>query len=489
MGSPIRAPARYRELAQAILDAPASTQETDFLEWKSEVALAEKRWQAQFGRHTLGFANREPEVAARWFGGCAYLVAGVSPGRLDGTQLHDTAKIEAWLAAYVGPASDAPEWAPTYVELHGKQILIITIEAPEPGDRMWACHREFVEPTKRGRDKIITRKGAIYVRRKASTEEAGPADIEMLSRRLKATGKRVSGLSVVLLPGSLARGMEFGDEIIDRWIAGEREALQPPAQQRVAETDEEATRQQIAAGGLTPAALRRLVALQDIQLSAAKAFFEGDGRTREQYLAEVETYLTKARKQLPRVVLSRCYERHLGRVRLAVRNDTEDPMQDVRLQVTISAKSARAFDDDDIPEGKMPNRPVMLGKLVRNRFDVMAPLSVSPYLGDIGRFQTPTPYSPRRIKIENTGSAHITFDPGDLYPKETAPLEEFLLLANYAIDPDALETMTAEWTAVTRNLSGVQSGSLEIPVAPEMLSIEELLAEFPDDEARDEDDE
>jgi hypothetical protein len=97
--SPLRTLARYRELAQAILDAPVATQETDYLEWKSDVELAEKRWQAQFSRHVPGFANREPEPAARWFGGCAYLVAGVRPGSLVGTAVHDTATIEAWLSA------------------------------------------------------------------------------------------------------------------------------------------------------------------------------------------------------------------------------------------------------------------------------------------------------------------------------------------------------------------------------------------------------
>lgn len=494
-GTPLRTLARYRELAQAILDAPASTQETDFLEWKSDVDLADKRWQAQFGRHTIGFANRDSEAAARWFGGCAYMVAGVSPGILLGTPVYDTAKIEAWLAAYVGQAPDAPGWAPAYVELHGKHILIVTIEAPEPGDPMWVCQREFTE-NQRGRDKLITRKGGIYVRHKGSTDEAGPADIAMLSRRLTAKGKRVSGLSLLLLPSSTAQGVEFGNDRLDAWVDAERRALEPPPVVLVADSDEEeaaresATQSPKETGRLLAGAdiLRELARMPQVANAAADFLYEPDGRTREQYLAEVEKYLAKARKRLLAVLLRGCYDRDLGRIRLAVRNDTDDPVQNVRLELSIPARSARAIYDDDIPEAKLPSRPVMLGKLVRERFSSLGGMAVAPYL-DLHRYEPSImPSVGRRIEIENTGSAHITFDVGDLYPRETSPLDEFFLFANYALDPEPLTAMAADWTAVTRNLSGVQSGSLEVPVARDVPTLDQLLADHParDDESEDE---
>ena len=44
------------------------------------------------------------------------------------------------------------------------------------------------------------RDGAVYVRHKASTEEADSADIEMLTRRASGTRRRIAGVSVVLSP-------------------------------------------------------------------------------------------------------------------------------------------------------------------------------------------------------------------------------------------------------------------------------------------------
>lgn len=488
-GTPIRTPARYRELAQAILDAPTSTQETDYVEWKSDVDLAEKRWQAQFGRHIIGFANREPDAAAGWFGGCAYLAAGVSPGLLPGTSVYDTATIEAWLQAYVGRAPEAPAWAPTYVDLHGKQVLIITIEAPAPGDPMWVCQREYSE-TRDGRERVITRT-VIYVRRKGSTHEAGPADIAMLSRRLTARGRRVSGLSLLILPNSTAQAVDFGEDKLNWWVETERRATEPPPRPPVARTDEElAAPAPAESTGATIGAdlLRAVTRLSEAANVGATFLYEPDGRTREQYMAEVETYLTKARKRLIPVLLRRCYERHLGRIRLAIRNETDDPMQDVRVELSIPARAARAMYEDDFPEAKLPSRPVMLGKLVRDRFSALSNAAVLPYV-NLPRYDLASVPVARRIEIKNTGSAHITFDVGDLYPRETSALEEFFLFANYALDGDRMSALTAEWSVVARNLSGVQRGVIEIPVAPDPPNIDDLLvAEPPDDDSEDLDD-
>jgi hypothetical protein len=503
-GSPLRTLARYRELAQAILDAPVATQETDYVEWKSDVDLAEKRWQAQFSRHVLGFANREPEPAARWFGGCAYLVAGVSPGSLVGTAVHDTATIEAWLSAYVGQAPDAPEWAPTFVELHGKDILIVTIEAPEPGDPMWTCLKEFSD-NQGGRGKLITRAGGIYVRHKASTDEAGPADIAMLSRRLTAIGRRVSGLSLVLLPGSIAQPVDFGDDKLDAWVEAERRALKPPPERPAAKVRESSTaRRPAVAGGAGGASgtgqaearkpltaadiLRRVAEMPEVAQAAANTFYEPDSRTREQYMAEVEKYLTKARKRMISVLLRKCYDRDLGRIKLAIRNETDDPVQDVQVELFIAAKSARAIYDDEIPETKLPSRPVMLGRLVRDRFAGLTTISAMPYL-NMSRYEPPGLGSiGRRIEIDNSGSARITFDVGNLYPREAQQLDEFFLFAAYSIDPEPLSVMPGEWSAVTRNLSGVQSGSIEIPIASGVPTIDELLAEQPSEGDEQDDD-
>jgi hypothetical protein len=155
-------------------------------------------------------------------------------------------------------------------------------------------------------------------------------------------------------------------------------------------------------------------------------------------------------------------------------------VQDVRVELYIPAAAARAIYEDEIPDVQLPSRPVMLGELVRDPFAGITSLGVAPYL-NIPRFDPSGPSSiGRRIEIENSGSARIKFDVGDLYPRETSPLDEFFLFANHGLQAEPPTAMPAGWSAVTRNLSGVQSGALEIPCGLEVPTVEELLAEQPD---------
>lgn len=48
---------------------------------------------------------------------------GVAPGSLLGTPTYDSAKVESWLAPYVGRTPDGPEWIGTYAEVDGKSVL------------------------------------------------------------------------------------------------------------------------------------------------------------------------------------------------------------------------------------------------------------------------------------------------------------------------------------------------------------------------------
>ena len=83
------------------------------------------------------------------------------------------------------------------------------------------------------------------------------------------------------------------------------------------------------------------------------------------------------------------------------------------------------------------------------------------------------------------GSSRLTFDALDLYAQETVPLDEFYLFSNASVY--AGKTLTAEWTARARDVSGVLRGTLEIAVDTKVPAIDELLAD--PKEAEGEDDE
>lgn len=476
MSTPIRSPARYRELVTAIYRAPASTQETNAVEWKGEANLAEKRWQAEMGRQILGMANRDPDVAAKVLGGCAYILLGVSPGGLVGTPVHDTAKLESWISPYVGQPPNAPEWAPTYVRVEDKDVLVLAVEPARWGHPAWPCRKEYSPGPKQA-----VREGAVYVRHKASTREATAADIEMLSRRAGAARRRVSGISLALETDSRAVAIDAGPEALAAWGERERETLKPPPPAPPAPRK---TIQVDAANELGLKAMGGLFA--NLDESVGKTFREADARTPETYQKEVDAYIARATEALPAVLLGRAYRAGLGRVSVLMRNDSEDPVRQLQVEIYLTGSGFIAMDEGDIPMADLPKRPIVLGKGGRNRLDALAGAGLRGLTIPRYDYIGPAIRAVRRsVRIDNSGSVRLTFDPLDLYPEEIARLEEVWLFTSPSL---AGTTLVAEWSARSRDASGVMRDTLEIEVDPGVRTIDELLAVALEPPADDEED-
>jgi hypothetical protein len=490
--SALRSLPRYQELVRAIFLAPDSVQEMPCVEWKREGDAKDKRWRAELAKQVLGFANRDPEVASTWFGGCAYVLVGVAPGVLNGSPVHDAAQIESWLAPYVGRVPNGPEWNGGYVEVDGKAVLVLSVEPPQVGQPAWPCRKEYLaDPKAPGYDPtIVLRDGAIYVRHKASTEEANSADIEMLNRRAAGSRRRIGGVSLLLGGESKAAALDASPESIEAWAEREREALKPPPPSPPAPMTQTVRLSDLDPTSSIARTAKMLAELSESAMSKsfATGLFEADTRTPEDYQKEVDAYIGKAEKRLPAVVLWRAYERGLGRLALFVRNDTDDPIRQLQVEIYIAGEGFAAFDEGDIKSASMPDRPVMLGKKVRSRFADMSAINLAglglnrydhylPNIGPIGR----------GVRIDNSGSVRLTFDALDLYPQETADLTEVRLFTNPTL---AGKTLAAEWSARSRDASGVMRGRLDIEVDATVPSLDELLAEIekPADEGEDDED-
>lgn len=79
------------------------------------------------------------------------------------------------------------------------------------------------------------------------------------------------------------------------------------------------------------------------------------------------------------------------------------------------------------------------------------------------------------MRIDNSGSVRLTFDALDLYPQETVDLTEVRLFTNPTL---AGKTLAAEWSARSRDASGVMHGRLDIEVAATVPSLDELLKQL-----------
>jgi hypothetical protein len=465
------------ELVKAIVGAPESTQETQAVEWKSEVNLREKVWRARLAKGILGFANRDPAIVTQWFEGCAYLVIGACPGKLVGTTVLDAAKVEDALAPYIGRGPAGPEWSSSYVDVDGKSVLILTVEPPRMGSGIWTFKKEV---TTDGEPPI--REGAIFVRHQASTEQASSADINMLTRRAAAAGMRLGGLTLVLAPNSAAVPIDIREETLASWLDTEREELRlPPEPPRESELSKLSV---VGVGKVVDPAKRKLLTREEILAAAAADIGSGlgakymlpDPRSRAKYQAELDSYLTKAGKALPGVLIRSALRREMGRIDLSVRNDTLDNFHAVEVELFIAPPGVLAFFDSGQVSGfRLPTRPVAWGE---DRWNPM---------GGIGAIRLPSyprsPFVPNisipRGRIDNSNSSRITLHPVDVRPKRSAELDEFYLL----VRPEYAEkTVMAAWTATATDASGSMDGVLEIPVTPRLPTTEELLSDADDDD-------
>jgi hypothetical protein len=169
----LRTRAELISLVEAIRDADPNEHESDWVEWKRELNLgADAGHTFEAARHILGFGNRDPAAVASYCEGTAYLVVGAEPRAVQEVPPWDPADLDNWISRYV--ASGAPRWRADRVEVDGKQVVVFTIEAPSPGDRICTLQRGFDR----------TPAGRIFVRRGGKTHEASPAEIAHLEARL-----------------------------------------------------------------------------------------------------------------------------------------------------------------------------------------------------------------------------------------------------------------------------------------------------------------
>ena len=92
---------QLRSLAQEVHSGIVGS-ETDWLEWKSALDLTRAAARFEGSRQILGMANRVPGLARRNCGGYGYILVGVEPGAMPGTDRFDPAQLHDWIDPYIG---------------------------------------------------------------------------------------------------------------------------------------------------------------------------------------------------------------------------------------------------------------------------------------------------------------------------------------------------------------------------------------------------
>jgi hypothetical protein len=447
---PVRSRAEQQALVRAVFEAPAGSQETDWLEWKGPLALAGKSagGRAAIAKAVLGFSNRNPDLAARNMDGCAYFLAGVSPGALEGVAVVDAAQLEGQVAAFVGRDIS---WRADYVEVDGSNVLVITVEPPQWGDPVHPVRKTF-NPEGGGRSAL--QEGTVYVRHQASTERATAADMDMLSRRAARRPGDQLAVDVQAAPETLLRAVDLTDVAIASYMEQEESRLLSP---------------------LTPFMKHIMGTSSAFKQSLLLGGTGGEYRSEEDYRQEVGEYLNKLREALPVVLRARALLHEVARLKLAIVNNTDTTFTGVRVEVLLPPVLAvTEWPQEMRDEGEPPDPPTPYGQATRAGSGLYGSLltpSLIPRVGPIASFNTPD--IERRLD-----GVYVEYTPVDVRAQGVTPLPSVWL----CIEDLRTETVPVRWEATATNADKRLSGSFSVPVTPPPLAAAELMEEVPDND-------
>lgn len=449
----LRSHLQLRALVDAVV-AAGGADEGEWLEWKSALDLSSHEACGSVARHVLGFANRRPERANRWAGGCGYLLVGAMPGEMAGVTPIDPAVLEPQLRRFIG---EEVEWSFQYVDNGGRHVLVVIVEPPKPGDVIHPLQAQFGKYAA----------GQIFVRQPGRTDLASPSELAALQRRLLQRGDQ---LQVALewngTPLTLRR-LDLRRDAIEPWLRRERRQL-------LSSLD---------TGG--PSASRDIARSTAALQAMLAGLSRPEDRKPEQFREEVEQYLERVREPAVSRALASAVQQGLGRFDLALTNLTDRNFAAVALELTIKA-SVFALDDDEELSTRLPARPrpwgtprpsPLYGSL--NPSFSSHPMLVPPALN-------PAVFR-KGVEIDNSKSARLMYDTVELRPRERVLLSVVHLFGRPHLEYSEL---VATWSATSTSADGVASGELVIPVHTVPVTTSELLewlAEQDRTQARNED--
>lgn len=456
-----------RRLVDAILSA-SDHDEADWVEWKSGLDLTTKHGCFHLARNILGMANRTPDRAALSCEGLGYIVIGAEPGNLAGIDSVDPAALDQIIEPYLG-GPVGPRWTPTYVGINGKTVLVVTVEAPAPGNAIFTLRREY--------DGSIN--GTVFVRKHGRTVPADAADMDALQLRLKAASAADGTALEVEVVGDVPLSW-FDPSGMDEAIAGladeRRRSLIHAARAVERRRNPPASAEGTPAQGVSglPALQLGLAAMAQHQESVRKSMYalggllpQEDQRTIDQYIEQVDAWRDEWAEAAKNGLPERYVRDGHGVVRVEIRNLGSRFLPDVELEVRFEFEPARGLDKR--PErAKLPAPPREYGKPEPHR-DLLATAVRFPKYA-----VPPLPMErlTRRTWVED-GSVIVTFRIGDLRQHASDTSDDVFVVL---VERPEGGVLHGTWKATVRDVDGVFTGVVDVPVTEEPVAVATLFA-------------
>jgi hypothetical protein len=429
---PFRYPSELRRLVEAVRRA-GGYDETRWIEWKRTLDLTATASIRHIAKQILGFANRDPQVAAAWTGGYAYLVIGASPEALGGVTQIDPEQLVSKVRPYVG---SAVTWTPEYIEVDGTAVLVIIVEPPRPGDEIHVL-RKALEPY---------RPGTVFIRRHGQADQADADELGMLQRRLLAGTTHIQ-LSVEPVVPQIEEHPDLRGRI-HTWIDQVR-ACGPDQDEDWEERP-----------GKLSSLFRRKPA---------------DYRTPTRYDGQITNYFFEAQTALLKRIVWDLARHDPAKLALRVVNRGDQNYTEVVVTLRIETGAVKGYDEERLELfGKdqpppLPKRPPPWGTQTAPqsaRYAHFVEMNEPTHLDEPE--QEGGPIWSRGWQATNVADeVYIEFDPCNLRPHETAQLPAVPLMVRLT----AGETLSVGWAATATNANGRITGTCAISVVESTLGL------------------
>ncbi|SCL26209.1 Putative DNA-binding domain-containing protein [Micromonospora rhizosphaerae] len=438
--APLLRPSHLTDLVRAVSLADPDDEHL-WIEWKSTLDLNTSAGLEQVVKAIIGLANREPAAAGRRAGGYGYLLVGVEPGSINGVATMDPEKLVGKVRSYVGTAIS---WTPEYIAVDGKQVLVVIVDPPQPGDPIHILRKQTEK----------FKPATIFVRHTGRTDPANPDDFDKLQARLLQRTPSLQ-LFVAAIPSTVEEAADI-QGTVSRWVDERRP-------------------------GLLAARYHSGRREPGIDLVGARGGLLGqqvpDSRTEEQYAEEVEQFLHDAEEALVHRGAWDLLRHEPASLNVTVTNPTDVGFVGVRLEVHVSGQ-VKSYSEELVEalEDDRPNVPRAPKPFGTPTF--RSPIQLSGF--NFGSY-IPSPVYPSpgpSYTVRDTGSVTIEYDDFELRAEETKTLELVPLL----VHEKPGTTLTATWSATADGIRGRITGEFAITVAPSTLSLENLADEGDGDE-------
>ena len=372
-------------------------------------------------------ANRGPGLARQYCGGYGYVLVGIEPGAMCGTDPFDPAILHDWINPYIG--ATGPDWRPRFIQVDDTTILAIEVEPPRFGDSIHTLKKPYAS----------FEAGRVFVRKNGKTHPAEPEDIKNLEQRVQGA--------------QLDLDLAFAGDLPISWF--DQPGLIAKITQIADSEKESQLRQARQTQELGPAREARARTSRTL----TGALYGPDTRTISQYTDEVKKWHSEWTQRAPEHWMG-AYAAGHGTCSLSLTNLTDRNFTSVEVRLEIP--DAQVITDLYDIETDLPKKPLPYGQ---GRWSPGFDMDLStPRLAGLG-------YRPTVWADNDEDKAFVTWDVGAVRPERALNSDPLYILVGKAPSPRQL---SVGWSATSKNVSGVARGTIELPLTDSPVAFDSI---------------